>query len=1122
MKPLIPHKTLALLFAFCTVAVQSLSAQGISLKADNVRIREVMQMLQKQYKYSFSVQSGRIDIEAKISIDVTDKPVREVLEQIFKGQNADFVIKDKRIAVIEKRSKPAAPKPSETAPPSRPAVRQSSFEYRGTVIDETGAPVVGASVVMPDSAFGTSTDINGAFVLALPAEKAIIEVSMLGYAAQQIVADAGKTLTVRLQPDAKAINEVVVIGYGAVRKNDLTGSVANLKMDDMLNSPVMSVDDAMQGRVAGVEIMSSSGDPSASSSIRIRGSRSITASNEPLVVVDGVIDAVQSLSDINTDDIESISVLKDASSTAIYGSRGSNGVIIVTTKQVKGGAAKVSVNVKAQFGVSQIARRLDVMNAQEFTQYINDYMYFRTNSTPDTPLEEYARYPNPMAYGKGTDWVKEVTRIAPYQNYNVSLTGKVKNFRIFGSLGYTDKQGIIDGSGVSRITGRINMDYDVAKWLSFGYRGSYTYADEDRNKVTIGGTSFWNGAIYLSPTLTPESIQNEVYNNSPIINNPRKSIDFIDMIRERLTSNHTAVFTIKPVKGLVIKSQNTYMAYQRHDYQFWSNELPARKPEEGAAAYRYEGDAKTLTSENTLTYSLSTRSGHSFDVMAGFTASRNITHALSIKGDGLINDDLKWGDMSSVMDKEKYTVTSSSARVVKESALFRMNYNYKKRYYITVTGRADGSSNFAANRKWGFFPSAALRWNIANESFMKNARNVDELSLRLSAGRTGNDAIAAYRSLEAISTKTDGYIFDGKQSTAYYPSRLANDDLTWETTDSFNVAVDGSFFDERLKFTVEGYYAKTTDLLLTVQTGDVTGYSSRYENLGRTSNLGWEISIESRNIVKPRFSWSTMLILSHNRQMVEDIGNENYVVALAGPGDSGYMMYGYRKGYPLNSLWGFQYGGTWKSQYEIDRNNHTKTYVSNYYKEGLPRYVDIDGDGSLSADDLVYQGSADPLLYGGLQNTFHIGKHLKIGVFFNYSIGGKIYNYSEMVMCGGSWTNQFRKMINSWHPVRNPNSDIPRAGSANPMLPSNFQIYDASYLRLKSASISYTFDLRKRVKWLRDITVGVTGENLWLWTKYAGFDPDVSTESSSSVLRRVDLGAYPKARTIVFNLQIRY
>lgn len=268
--------------------------------------------------------------------------------------------------------------------------------------------------------------------------------------------------------------------------------------------------------------------------------------------------------------------------------------------------------------------------------------------------------------------------------------------------------------------------------------------------------------------------------------------------------------------------------------------------------------------------------------MAGFTASRNITHALSIKGDGLINDDLKWGDMSSVMDKEKYTVTSSSARVVKESALFRLNYNYKKRYYITVTGRADGSSNFAANRKWGFFPSAALRWNIANESFMKNARNVDELSLRLSAGRTGNDAIAAYRSLEAISTKTDGYIFDGKQSIAYYPSRLANDDLTWETTDSFNVAVDGSFFDERLKFTVEGYYAKTTDLLLTVQTGDVTGYSSRYENLGRTSNLGWEISIESRNIVKPRFSWSTMLTLSHNRQMVEDIGNENYVVALAG------------------------------------------------------------------------------------------------------------------------------------------------------------------------------------------------------------------------------------------------
>ncbi|MBE6210221.1 MAG: TonB-dependent receptor [Rikenellaceae bacterium] len=1118
MKNLFRLKTLLMTLTLCFVAVSSVLAQNISLKADAMKVGDVMKLLQKRYNYSFSVQSSRIDVERLVTINAENQPIEQVLAQIFEGQNADFVIDNNRIAVIEKRVVTTTVEER----PTPPRTKSESFECRGAVYDETGNAVMGASVVGVNSTIGTITDNKGHFLLKTPTKLAIIEVSFLGYATQQIVVGEKRFIEVRLKPDTKSINEVVVIGYGTVQKGDLTGSVANVKMNDVQSLPTLSIDDAMQGRVAGVDVMSSSGDPTASSSIRIRGTRSITASNEPLIVVDGVIDAVSDLSEINTDDIASVSVLKDASSTAIYGSRGANGVIIVTTKEAKPTATKVSVNLKAQFGVSQLARSLDLMNASEFAQYLNDYQYLRGDYTPDTPLEEYAKYPNPMALGKGTDWVKEITRLAPYQNYNISMTGTVKKFRLFASVGFTDKQGIVENSGVQRITGRINVNYDIAKWISFGYRGSYTYAMQARNRVSIGGTNFWNGAIYLNPVLKPADIRNEIYNNSPIINNPRYCLDNIIMDRENLTGLHTALFTIKPVKGLVIKSQNTYRAYSRHDYQFWSNALPAREAEEGAAAYRYEGNIRTLTSENTATYKYAARSGHTFDVMAGYTASRMVSRGISLKADGLINDNLLWGNMANVVDKEKYTVSSSSSKVVKQSVLFRANYNWKRRYYVTFTGRADGSSNFAANHKWGFFPSAALRWNIANEPFMKSVRAVDELSLRFSAGRTGNDAISAYRSLEAITSTGEGYIFGDKQSTALYPSRLANPDLTWEKTDSYNLALDVALFRERLRVTVEGYYAKTTDLLLTVQTADVTGYQNRYENLGRTTNLGWELSIESRNIVAPKFQWLTTLTMSHNQQMVDDIGNEEFVVALAAPGNDGYMMYGYKKGYPLNSLWGFQYCGTWKSEAEIERNKSTRSYVSTYYDPGRARYADINGDGTISTDDLVYQGAADPLIYGGLQNTFYIGKGLKIGVFFNYSIGGKIYNYSELHMCGGTWTNQYRKMINSWHPVRNPNSNIPRAGAATPMLPSNFQIYDASYLRLKSVNVSYTFDLRKRVKWLRDITLGVSGENLWLWTKYAGFDPDVSTESDSSTLRRIDLGAYPKARTIVFNLQIRY
>lgn len=331
--------------------------------------------------------------------------------------------------------------------------------------------------------------------------------------------------------------------------------------------------------------------------------------------------------------------------------------------------------------------------------------------------------------------------------------------------------------------------------------------------------------------------------------------------------------------------------------------------------------------------------------------------------------------------------------------------------------------------------------------------------------------------------------------------------------------------------TAEGYISKTRDLLLTVQTASATGYTSRYANIGKTSNKGVELSIESRNIVRPKFSWTTNLTIAHNKQNVDDIGSEDFVTALSSPGNNPYMMYGYVKGYPLNALWGFKYGGTWKSVEEFERNSVTNTYVSALAINsdeasrkaalGMPRYYDINNDGSLNNDDLVYQGNADPDLYGGLQNNFRFGR-LNVGIYFTYSLGGKIYNYSELYMAGSSMSNQYRYMLEAWHPVRNPQSNLPRAGAVDAHVPSDLMIYDASYIRLKNITVGYTFDLSKRSKFIRDITLNLSAENLHIWKKYNGFDPDVSTDSSDSALRRVDLGAYPKPRTIVFSIQLRY
>lgn len=997
----------------------------------------------------------------------------------------------------------------------------------GVVKDAEGNALIGATVATPDGKKGVSTDLNGAYQITLGPTQGVLEFSYLGYKTQSLVVGDRTIINVTLaQDDALAINEVVVIGYGEVKKSDLTGSVTNVKMNDIKDAPVTSIDQALQGRVAGVDIMSTSGDPSATTSIRIRGTRSITASNEPLIVVDGVIDAVQDLSDVNSADIESISILKDASSTAIYGSRGSNGVIIVTTKKGSGAVSKPTVTLKMDFGTAHIARTLDLMNARELMEYTNDRSFFNSSGFSQG-TNNYVPAKDPSEFGEGTNWLKEITRVTFTQNYNLSVNGRSKNTNYYANFGYNDTPGVIKDSGFSRFTGRFNISHKFAKWLEVGYQGSYTFRRVDLNKAAIGGTNIWGGAIYLSPVIKPGDAYNPMYENSSRFNSPWATIKYNTNYQEQLTNTNVIVFTFTPVKGLRIKSQNSYMVYQRHDYRFYPSTLPRKTENEGAEAFRYEGDARRLTSENTITYNKKFKSGHNLNVMAGFTAKHEIVNRFQLNAKGLISDNMKWNNMNSISSKENYTASTAFEKVVSESVLARLNYNYRSRYYLTLTARADASSNFAANNKWGFFPSGAFRWNIKNEHWMKGARWLNELALRLSAGRTGNNAISVYRSLEAYSTNTSGAVFDGSQVVTVYPSRLENPDLTWEKTTLYNAAIDFSAFEDRLSISLEGYHSKTTDLLLSLQTAHVTGFTSRYTNIGCTSNTGVELTIESRNIVKPKFQWNTTFTISHNKQMVEDIGHEEYISALNSGGNSPFMMYGYKSGYPLNSLWGFKYAGVWKTAEEFERNQMTHTYVSStngtngVTMRGVPKYVDTNNDGQLSEADLVYMGNSDPFLYGGLQNTFHIGR-FKLGIYFTYSLGGKIYNYSELAMAGGSSSNQYRYMIDRWHPVRNPNSDLPRAGTDDIFVPSDLQIHDASYVRLQNVNLSYTFDLRKKTKALRDITISAVGNNLYLWADYNGFDPDVSTESDGSTLRRVDMGAYPRARTIVFSIQLRY
>ncbi len=1011
--------------------------------------------------------------------------------------------------------------------PMQTATAQQTMSVQGIVTDTDGQPLVGALVTVDGvSGAGVVTGGGGKFAIDVR-DNATLTVSYLGYKSEKVGVNSRANIEIRLIEDQTEMEAVIVIGYGSARKTDLTGSVTNVKMSDVVDVPVMSIDQALQGRIAGADIMSTTGEPGAGTSIRIRGTRSVTAGNEPLFVVDGVMDGVSDLNEINPGDIESVTVLKDASSTAIYGSRGANGVIIITTKTGRKGSKPI-VTFKADVGFSELPRMLDIMNATEFALYRNDYARFATVDNygdigPETPLSKYP-YPDPYAMGEGTNWVKEITRRAPYQNYTASISGGTGNTSYFGSFGYSDNQGIIKNSGYTRFTGRMNLDHRFNKVVRVGLRLNYTYQNQNANKAEITSASWWQAAIYLSPMIAADSDFNDLWYEGQKFNSPLANLTLRDNFNTRQTTNNSAYIEITPVEGLTLRQQGTLFAYQRHNFAYAPSNMPANVPGVGGTATRSESDEMRLMSETTLSYTKLLNDAHQINALVGWTASRTTTNNLGVGGRGYFVDAVKWNDMGSIPDKETLTPSSSNVKLVKQSFLFRAEYNYKQRYYITATGRMDGASNFAANHKWAFFPSAAVKWNVQNEAFMQDVKWIDELAVRASYGTTGNDAIGAYSSLERMSTSTSGYLFGDKQPVAYYRGRLQMEELTWETTSMYNIGLDISLLNGRIGLTGEVYASKTKDLLLSVQRPSQTGFSSKMTNVGATSNKGWELTLETRNIQRKNFSWTSSLTFSQNKQMVDDIGMESRVETFTSH-TSRYMMYGYVAGHPLNALWGFKYGGTWKNQEELERNEVTKAYVSlgtGQRVPGGPRYVDVNNDGVLNDTDLVYMGNADPVLYGGFQNTFR-WKGLTVGVYFNYSIGGKIYNISEQFMGNNlQYTNQYRYMLDTWHPERNPLSNIPRTSTLDSVVGDRF-IHDASFLRLKNVSVGYTFDLMKVTNnILRDVTVNVSGDNIYLWKNYNGFDPEVSTSSGNSALRRLDAGAYPKPRTIIFSVSLRY
>jgi TonB-linked SusC/RagA family outer membrane protein len=1122
--------TIILLLFFTFQVTAKSHAQRITIVRNNIQLSQVFKDIEQQTGVHFFYDEDLIEKKAPVDVTIKDATIDEALAASLRGQQLTYTIV-KNTVVIQKETNFI----TETKVHPNTIDLPPAVEIHGQVLDEKGHPLQNVSVLVAGTRIGTTTDAHGRFSLTVDQKNITLQFSSIGFQTKSVKVAAASDVHVTLEQDITGLNDVVIVGYGTQKKKDLTGAIARVNSEELQNRPVLRVDQMLQGRLSGVDVKSIDGAPGSGTSIRIRGARSINATNEPLYVIDGMI-GIGDLNSINPEDIATIDVLKDASATAIYGSRGANGVILITTKHGKAGQDNISVNYNTGVEVLPKDRVPQLLNAAEFIQFIKDAR--EDILTPAKLLNDkqykYINSLDPASLGEGTDWVDAVSKPGPFTNVNVSASGGTNKLQYYLSGNYADRDGIILGSGFKRYQVRLNLDKKFGRLIKIGSMINLSKSRTDNTNVSF--KSWWNSINTLAPTFPVYNPDGSYYNDGIFqytggshFNSP---VALGKMVTDYTTNNNIiADFYVNArlAKGLEFNSSLGVLYNDRRNNTYFPTNLPnnlATGYTTGSASVGINSHDYLLTS-NTLTYNNSFGKNH-LNIVAGSTYQNDVTQGLNGSGDGFLNDIYQWNNLGAVDQTQKGVGSSySSSSIV--SFLGRVNYNFDNKYYLTVTGRKDGASNFAKNHKWGFFPSAAVKWRLSEEKLVKELGVFQNLGIRASYGVAGNQGISDYSSLAKLNATSNGYIFGNTPNLAYYSGSLANNDLTWETSKQLNIGLEMSVFKGRLSFDANYYHINTDNLLLNVRVPTQTGYSSRLQNLGATTSKGFEFTIGTENIKKSRFSWETHLTLSTNEQQIVDLG-PLVKVATDNNGYSGVTSY-YEVGVPLGALYGAYYAGTWKSQEEIDaelaKSAGKRDFVSKggKYKVGGMKYKDLNHNGVLDENDMPYLGTPNPKLYGAIENTFRY-RNFDLTIVFNGNYGNKMYNNQLFFMAtGGSagvYTNQYKIMANHWDAELNPTSDVPAPNSRD-NVPSTWLLQDASFLRLSSAILGYTFSANQlSQKWFKNAYVYFSGSNLWLLTNYNGFDPEVNAGGTSSTVRSKDDGVYPNSRAFTFGLKATF
>lgn len=1002
-------------------------------------------------------------------------------------------------------------------------VAQAQVTVSGTVSDAVG-PLPGANIVVKGTTNGTQTDFDGNYTLSGVAEDAVLVFSYIGFKNYEVAVDGRSTINVTLQEDAQALDEVVVVGYGTQKRSDVTGAVSTVSSKSLQEAPVTNPEQALAGRAAGVNVSTNSGRPGGNTNVRIRGNNSINASNGPLYVVDGVIGAGP-INYLNPNDIESMEVLKDASATAIYGARGANGVIIITTK--RGGKDGGRVTYNTFISVGELANKLDVLNADEFLQVeMNSY-----NNAQKYDPEGWneGKYENPMEYRNDprlfdengnplydTDWQDEAMRTAITQNHNLSFTGgnEKNSYGVF--LNYADQEGVIKESYLKRYSGRFVMDSQVKDWLKVSGGITFNHIEENRVDGSVGGLTPLRMIVETLPII-PVKYEDGAWGTNADYPNMEGGENPVNLLKNRKNIHKTQSVlgdvsaAISLAEGLELKTSLGMNIQNIQENWYSGKDLRQLSADYDGEAWAQNTRTNYWQFENYLTYTKAFNENHSLTAMAGLGWQQYDYFRSRAGTRGFTDDFYEWNNLE--VGANPTTPQSETYKWAMNSYFARVNYTLMNKYLFTVTGRLDGSSKFGQDQKRAFFPSAAFAWKISEEDFLKDSHVLSNLKFRTSFGETGNSEIGVYQSLASMSSNTA--ILGGDRASGVGIGTLSNPDLKWEKTAQFDAGLEFGFFDDRIKLETDFYYKKTTDMLLDAPVPTSSGYSSIYTNIGSMENKGFEITLNTRNIETENFMWTTSFNISVNKNEILALGEADDDI-FPGPwflSNTNVL----RVGESVGSFYGLVREGTWGA-------NEAEQAAQYGALPGDIKHTDINNDGQINDADRVILGNGYADGFGSLYNTFRY-KNLDLTLDLQFMYGNDILNLSRH--SGEDRTgqaNSYATVLNGWTP-ENQNTMIAENRPSNSYYTSTVDsrmVEDGSFIRGRNLILGYNFpaDVLDKFK-LGQLRVYASLQNFFLITDYSGYDPEVTTYGDAFA-QGITFFDYPKPRTYTLGINVSF